>query len=794
MVAALAVGSQWGIAQEATSTEIKLEEVLVTAQKRTQSLQDVPISINVYNGELLERMKLDRITDLQIQEPSLSFRAGGGPNQVRLGMRGFSSLVSGLGIQSAVAVVVDGVALAMDTEYALEMADVERVEVLKGPQGTLFGGNSVGGLINVVRKSASKEFEASLDLQISDDDEQLYRAMVSGPLSDSIGARISAYYKDRDGHVKNLYAGAENAGGEESVGLVGKFNFDFSDDLSLILTADYRDFVSYTALITTVNDVPERAAAVGGEHVFADPFLINQNADPIATFEIKGISAEFDYQLNEQNSLAYILSYREMNNQTLIEVDSSPARAADPMALPVVSLRMSNLGYTPHAEGPSAVIDSEYTTHELRFHHSSEKSQWVAGLYYRDFYQRSPNDISLLAKDSFIAGSAAGLPDLGVGVGVPSTGEYIAIAIISDAVVERTEAAAFGDLTLRLGEEFEVFGGYRYHRSNLDLYNNSRQILTPAREPFFRVNGDSGEFLVNAVDQTILVEDDKSSVTWAGRLGMSWFPTESVNLYSTLSRGFVGVGADMSAAVDPASPFLDPTASVSMEVGIKSSWLNNRLSVNAALFHQDSKNIQIAVIPPGGLTARARNAGELESQGIELSTAFQINRYLSVNASLTALDTRRGGLLEKCYFEQTSEQGCNIDQDEDGVAEMQDVDGYPSVGTPDLAYSLSLRYDGDTLWKSYSLFGMMGWSWRDEIQFQLDGDPLTVQEAYGLLDGVIGITNTDETFELSLFGKNLLDDYFSADKKQLVNIAGRVAVSSGREAQRYLGLRLVKRF
>lgn len=229
------------------SKSISLEEVLVTAQRREQSVQDVPISINVYGGDMLVELKIDSVSDLVLQEPSLTLRAGSGPNQVLFGMRGFSNLVEGLGIQPAVALAVDGVPLAMDTEFAMDMADISRVEVLKGPQGTLFGGSAVGGLINLVRKRPSDIFEGFVEVQATDDKELLFKAMVSGPLADDIDGRLYTYSKSRDGHMINAFPGGKDAGGEEEKGLVGKLLFTPRDNLDVLLTADYRDLIIVSA-------------------------------------------------------------------------------------------------------------------------------------------------------------------------------------------------------------------------------------------------------------------------------------------------------------------------------------------------------------------------------------------------------------------------------------------------------------------------------------------------------------------------------------------------------------------
>ena len=776
---------------EQESSGIKLEEVLVTAQRREQSIQDVPISISVYGGDQLVELKIDRVSDLVLQEPSLTLRAGSGPNQVLFGMRGFSNLVEGLGIQPAVALAVDGVPLAMDTEFAMDMADISRVEVLKGPQGTLFGGSAVGGLINLVRKRPSDTKEGFIEGQLTDDKERLIKAMISGPLTSQVDGRLYFYNKQRDGHMINVYPGGRDAGGEDEKGFVGKILFKSEDSFDALFTVDYRDLIIYTAPVTIVNDSPERLAAVGAD-VIDDIFKVNQNEDAFGSVENWGITAELNWELSQGMVLTSINSYRDMVNGTQFEIDASPARADVRLEMPVVGLTKSNFNQEPSADGHTAYIETSYFTHETRLSISSKDFEWVIGGYYRDFDQRSPNDIALLIREDYLAAETAGvdIPDLLAQPGGDSP--YFALAIVSDVALARREMAVFTDLTWHLGNRLDLFAGVRAHNEKAQVDHYSRQVITPASEPFFSSDGNNGQFNINALDETRTFNGELEIDEWAGRLGVSWFPAEDINVYSTLARGFIGIGADVAPQADAASPFAFPTTALSAEIGIKSHWFDKRLMVNAALFRQENKDVQVAVVPPGevGALAQARNAGDLMSQGIELTMAFQATTSLSFNGSLTALDTEKGEQIEQCFFEQTAEEGCTIDRDGNGSPDHQDVTGSKSVGTPDLSYTVSGRYELPI--NSYlNSYLMLSWNWRDEVQFTLENDPLTIQEAYGLADLIVGIEETGGRYEASLFVKNLLDQQFLADRRQQVNGAGRVStVNTPRQAQTFWGVRL----
>nr|WP_282596006.1 TonB-dependent receptor [Spongiibacter thalassae] len=771
---------------------IRLEEVTVTAQRREQSLQDVPISINVFSGEKLVEMKIDRFEDLVLQEPSLTLKAGMSPNALQFGMRGFSSLILGQGIQPAVSLVVDGVPLAMDSEFVMEFADIERIEILKGPQGTLFGGNAVGGLINLVRKRPQDVYDARVELDVSSDDERIYRIIAGGPISDNVAGRIFAYKKDKEGHIKNIFPGAKRAGSIDENGVVAKLSFAVSDTFDVLLTGEYRDFISYTGLVTTINDVPEREAAVGA-HVIADPFLINQNQDAFGAVENWGITLEMSWELSETLSLTATSSYRDLLNLTTFDLDSSPASVTNRLDMPFVFFPDSNISNIDDDAGAqTAVIDTDYWTHELKFQNLTEDFDTVVGLYYRDFRQVSPTNVGLLVRGD----TAAEEDILGVGFAppLPTTSAHLALGIVSDADLQREEAAIYGDVTWHLASNFDVFGGLRYHRDKTSLGHTSRIAITPAAEPFFSSEPDTGIFNQILVDQVGAFDSSRLTEEWAARLGGSWFINSSSNIYATVSRGFIGTGVDASAVAVEGKEYLDPTTALSFELGFKSSFMDNRVVLNGAVFHQESQDVQISTIPPGEFQARARNIGNLESMGIELTLGLQATQNLSLNASLTALDTARRNITEACYHEQTEEEGCNLDIDDDGTPESQDVDGDPSIGTPDLAYTISARYEIPQITNSTRGFMATSWTWTDDVQFDLDGDPLTVQESYGLLDVAMGIEEVDGKYKLSLFGKNVMDTFFAGSKTSGVNILGRVAINTPAQAQFYWGMQAMYNF
>lgn len=175
-----------------------------------ETIQDVPISVSVMTAEDMSDAKIDSSVDLALASPSISFQQGFGPVASSFGMRGLGTYALEGGIQPSVSFVLDGVGLARVAEFQSELGDIERVEILRGPQGTLFGRNATAGAINMVRVGPSEDFSAYVEGSVTDDDEYITRVMVNGALSDKVNGRISAYNKDFNGFIDNIYPGAED--------------------------------------------------------------------------------------------------------------------------------------------------------------------------------------------------------------------------------------------------------------------------------------------------------------------------------------------------------------------------------------------------------------------------------------------------------------------------------------------------------------------------------------------------------------------------------------------------------
>ncbi|UZJ44113.1 TonB-dependent receptor [Marinimicrobium sp. C6131] len=257
----------------AVQAQPQLEEVLVTAQKREESAQDIPVAVSAIDSESLENMGVNDFNDLTKVSPSLTITQGDQANNSPIALRGIGTFAFGMSIEPSVAVIIDDVPVAASAQAFSNLVDVERIEVLRGPQSTLFGKSASAGVINITTKGPSEYPEATIELSATDDEEVRVLGSASGMLTDTLGVRVSGYHSDYEGHVENLHTG-NTINGKESKGLRSKFRWDASADLTLTLIAD-------------INESEDNCCA--SPFNYASPEARNINGDPPAVW-LEGIT------------------------------------------------------------------------------------------------------------------------------------------------------------------------------------------------------------------------------------------------------------------------------------------------------------------------------------------------------------------------------------------------------------------------------------------------------------------------------------------------------------------------
>lgn len=776
----------------ATSAAV-LEEIIVTAQKREQSLEDVPISLDVLGTEELNTKAVSDTADLALASPSLTLQTGFGPTSNNFVIRGIGTFALEGGIQPSVSFVVDGVPLSRVSEFMADLGDIERVEILRGPQGTLYGRNATGGAINIVRALPQDEFEAYIEQTVTDDEEYTTRGMLTGALNDRVRGRMAVYYKDREPHGTNYAPGVGDLGGEESYALMGKLDIDLSDNASLLLSADYRDTESGEGW-QTIREVESdgvggpldmlgmaRLLTLGngdlalGKAIVADPFANGTSHPTLHKIENYGISADLTVDLSDDLTLKSITAYRSWENEARTDVDVSTASGTyNPYSLPAVGLMNTSLSPTG-VDGTPITRQMDYISQELRLEGAEDGFEWIAGVYFNNHEEADQTEIPVVAASGAIPGGKGIIID-------PRRGG-----------AEWTSYAAFGDATIWLTDRINVFGGLRWTVEDLDVDVDRDAFLIPINlvppGPGTYVLGDDFTFVNPAVAfQTADVKFTRSdrSEDWSGRLGLGWDVTENTNAYISASRGYVGAGSNYSRLATFQNSVINPSITESYEVGFKSQLLDNSVSLNGAIFTQTVDDLQTSRLIEGTINTETFNAGTLDTRGIELNVTWAATDLLTLDSAVTWLDTEINDLIQPCYPGQTAALGCNLVTPQ-GI--QQDVSGNDMVLAPELSYNVSARLDFPLDSMPFTAYAMLVYTYQDDIAYSLTYDPKLVQSDYGLVDAFVGIEDKEGHYSVALFGKNLTDEFFDSSLSTAVGAQGRVLGRTTRNAQTYFGLK-----
>jgi iron complex outermembrane receptor protein len=774
----------------ATQDEVGLQDIVVTAQKRAQSLQDVPISVSVLEGAALTKANITDTKSLGQLAPSLTFSQGFGPVAVSFNIRGAASFVSELGVQPAVSVVVDGVPLARNAEFVGQLGELERLEVLNGPQGTLFGRNSTGGAINVVRQGPSDTFGGNIDASLSAGKEGgveiLTKFGITGALAQGVRGRLSGYMLDRSNYVKNLAIGGEDHGKENSWGLVGKLAFDLGENAELLLTGEgkrYRSQASQNNVLAplvqaqqpNVPNVTAQQIALLTPAAIGDLFTINQNGNSRSTIDLWGVTADLSWNLTDELRLKSITSYRDVRVRTQPDSDSSPANPTNTFGWLVAEIPFN--GYTN--KDPRRIVDWHYLTQELRLEYSSDSFDIVGGAFYQNYKEDLENAVPFLLSAQGLGGASA------ASVGTP-TGPSVAFPYYySDAIITPSDRnktlAGFIDVTFHATDSLDLFAGYRLSHEKLSFDYARTSYFFPVR---IGVNYDPQTFTPTIPGTSVAFGASSSDNNWSGRVGARYEISKQFSVYGTASRGYIGAGADLSRATggtvaNPAAAFLRPSTARNFEVGFKSQFLDRRVRLNGAIFDLLVKDLQAQSIIPGTVNSRVQNAGDIRSRGAELTVDALVTSHFSINGGASYIDSKFRNFQFGCYVGQSAADGC--------VGGTQSIDGKQGINTPKFKYNIGAEYRAP-INDSVELYINPRFNWQGKVFYTLDHDPFNTQKSYGLLDLTLGVTAGEGRYDLSVFAKNITNKHFCQSKQTATIIGRSFCQGTSYDAQRLIGI------
>ena len=702
------------VAQETEQGARAIEEVVVTARRREESLQDVPLSITAFSGEELARIGALNITEVGQTTPNVTLEVSRGTNTtITAFIRGVGQQDPVPGFEAGVGIYVDDVYLNRPQAAVLDIYDVERIEVLRGPQGTLYGRNTIGGAIKYVTKRLSDEPEAKVKVAVGNYNQLDTVVTGSTPVGDTlrIGGSVARLTHDGFGDNLNL-PGIENYAKDL---LAGRFSVEWlpSETLFFRLTGDYLDDDSdpRQGHRLTVGNLT-------GAPILDDVYDTRAGLNnPTQEVQARGISLTAEWDISPAFTLKSITAYRDDETYTPIDFDSLPAADLD----------------------VPAVYENDQFSQELQVLYEGDRLSGVAGAYYLDANAFTAFDVILGT-----TGDLLGLP----GLNAFTLGD-----------VDTDTWSLFADFTYELSDVWALSVGGRYtsdERSSRVL----RQTLIGGTSSFF---GGSAVPIATTSD----FEGSETFTEFTPRFSVSYAPSDTQNLYFTWSEGFKGGSFDPRGQTSSA-PDLDgdgdvdeqdifefmlfqPETVSSYEVGVKSSWLDNTINTNIAVFFADYQDVQI----PGsvgidsdndgvvdtfiGITS---NAADADIFGVEFEGAAQLSDAFRVNWMLGYIDAEFNEFIDALGND---------------VAEERVFQNTPEVtASATLVYERPMEVIGRDA--NFSVRNTL--SYRDDTsQFEVPTPELD-QDAYTLWDLSFVLEDPDGRWRLGLHGKNLTDEEY----------------------------------
>ncbi len=714
------------------------EKIVVTARRREEDLQETPISITVFPSAALEDRSMRDLSDLSDFTPNMDFTnisvQGGSSSDATVYIRGIGQISTALFSDPGVGIYLDGVYLARAQGAVLDLVDLERAEVLRGPQGTLFGKNTIGGAINLVTRKPDSNFDGDLELAAGSFDRVDGKSRVNVPLADKIYGSLALASTSSDGIGESLATGEEYYDDNRDSGRLA-LRFLPRDDLTVDWTADYareREHAIDWTLLFLDHSVPilqfyNRVTGAAGFPTYSDEFI---TGDPLKTFsaeenlsngEVWGTSLAIGWTLGDLD-LRSITAYREVDYDVSFDLDGAPIRYGFRPTTTTQDQRSEELQLLGTGDRLTWVVGALYFAEES---HETNHGELFGGLF--EALEAAPGAIF----------SPPGVPDFLCNPGPPppglpcfgGAGNPFNLAFLIDEEqrgfddLTTTSYALFGEGTYALGDKVSLTTGLRY------TYEEKDYLLREVPGP--------GSF---NLPFEVMNEDSWDAVT--ARFSLAYQATPEVFLYTSISNGFKSGGFNglRGGSTDALLEPFDPERVWTYELGFKTDWLSRRLRLNGALFWNDYTDLQLAAAVTVGNqpTTLIQNAGKSEIKGFELEFLAEPGRNLLLNLGV--------GYTDAGYT------------DLDPSVLSVTLDG-TIPKTPEWSVVFSPHYtlhrkDGGavTLRADYS--------YKSKFFHDVGNTEEAAQEPYGLINARASYLTATGRWEIALFATNLTDESY----------------------------------
>ena len=671
-----------------------LEEVIVTARKVQESMQDVPVAVSSLSERFVKDLNIRSVAQTLDFIPGATYISSS-PGEQTFSIRGVSSGAEGASADSGVLVMVDNEVISRDFMRSSAMYDVQRVEVLRGPQGTTYGRNSTGGVIHTLNNTPSQESSGSLALDVGNYGYYGIDGYVNGALSDTVSGRLSGRYSDREGYSEDALTG-DDLDAWEDTALRGQLLFDASEELSVLVRAHWSDEDGDNpsprkALDASLPDIFrfDPPAAPYAE-LSSDPWKVQNSDDLYYERNIWGLSAEVHWEIGGLN-LTSLTTYRDADDEVRVDLFGTPRDMV-----------------VQNSENDATTWSQEFRLDNAG---SGSKLTWVVGAFFLgEEHERSE-------RKEILTGVIAVTPL----VPIVDPGEPWTTTQDFDQSNETDSIGLFGEVSYNLTENtaLAVGGRYSYDEKSYDVFHTA--------------DGPASILLIDEPVVETSISEDWDAIT--GKVSLTHHFSDSTMIYASFSTGYKSGGFNPEPPTLEAAetPFDEETVQT-FEIGAKTQWLEDRLRVNVTAFDSTYDDIQAEFFSASGATI-IENVAEASILGAELEVTWLVTDNFSLMGSTAIYDHEYENFID---------------------ADGNDLSGNPIANVPDWTLNLSAIYSVPL--KSGDLDFRVDYRNRDDIYDDADTNKDTgVRPGEEIVHARVAWTSSDESWNVALWGKNLTD-------------------------------------
>ncbi|MDJ0698679.1 MAG: TonB-dependent receptor [Woeseiaceae bacterium] len=737
-----------------------LEEITVTAAYREQGLQDVPVSVSAVTGELITSGAMQKAEDIQFRVPNFSVTETGIATNIFI--RGIGSGIN-QGFEQSVGTYIDGVHYGRAQMVRAPFLDLQRVEVLRGPQSILFGKNSVAGALNITTARPTEEFEGSFFAGYEfEDEETIIEGVVSGAFSDTVRGRLAARYRDHLGYMDNATTGF-NEPARDDIVVRGTLEFDITEDVMATFKAEMSEFDVFGRHIEIVNESPAAGGPFQGlqyNQILAGFFGADSSVSNVVRDDVR--SSNGDFSFNESESFVLTLDWaigehdlKSITALTNFEYDES-----------------CDCDFTG-ANVFFADLQEEYEQFSQEFRLSSPlRDDWdyIVGVYYQTS-DHTYNDQIIVPANSVLVPA--------INLSAPGFGDLVAgTQAARIANVDNDVLSGFAQVSWHVSDTFTVQLGGRITQDDrsgdrtlgIELIDGSPLPAQQVPAPLVYANafgisstnlaalGPQGQFFISQLG-ALPVSGERDKSKFSHELKGIWDVNDDVMLYATWANGFKSGSFDFRANnrnfyPDMATSFeFDDEEATNYELGGKFVLGGGTAEINAAAFITEFEDLQISIFD-GILGFNVGNAAAADIVGLEIDGRWAAGEYLTISGGFAITDFEftdfRNG---QCYFGRTPD----VDLDGDGTPELCDYSGESNQMLSDFQGNVSF----DWLYpmaNSWVLNARLDVFYTSKYDASATYDPLLVQDAYTKTDLRLALAADDGAWEVAVLGKNLGDE------------------------------------